>query len=145
MAQELKSNLQPNINDTLVYCLETSIAWLYIARSAFTDGFLATLSSCIGALRGLWGHWGALIRIGVVSNCWQCPSRPILWVVYISVTYWGDSITVCALMAGRTRLWLAHHPHPPPTHPPPIHDTRDITGAVKKLSQKPTVSNRWQR
>ena len=43
--------------------------------------------SCIGALQGLWGHWGALIRAGVVSNCRQCPSRPIQWVVYIFVTY----------------------------------------------------------
>ena len=43
MAQELKSNQQPNINDTLMHCLETSTTWLYIARSAFTDGFLPTL------------------------------------------------------------------------------------------------------
>ena len=31
--------------------------------------------------------WGAIIKIGVVSNCYQCPSRPILQIVYISV-YW---------------------------------------------------------
>ena len=43
MAQELKSNLQPNINDTLLHGLETSTVWLQIARSAFTDGFLPTL------------------------------------------------------------------------------------------------------
>ena len=30
MAQELKSNLQTNINDTLMHCLETSTAWLYM-------------------------------------------------------------------------------------------------------------------
>ena len=43
MAQELKSNLQPDINDTLMRYLETSTVWLYIARSAFTDGFLPTV------------------------------------------------------------------------------------------------------
>ena len=40
MAQELKSNLQPDINDTLMRYLETSIVWLYVARFAFTDCFL---------------------------------------------------------------------------------------------------------
>ena len=50
-------------------------------------------------------------------------------------------------MAAFARLRLATHPtplpppHPPPTSPPPIHDIRDITGAVKKLSQNLTVSN----
>ena len=39
MAQELKSNLQPNINDTLMHYLETSTVWLYTARSALTNGF----------------------------------------------------------------------------------------------------------
>ena len=119
--------------------LETSTAWLYIARSAFTDGFLLTLQSCISALQGLWGHWGALIIVGVVSNCWQCPSRPILWVVYISVTYWGDSTTACALMAESTHLRLAHPPpppNPPPSHPPLIHNSHDITEFVKKLYLK---------
>ena len=69
MAQELKSNLQPDINDTLMCYLETSTVWLYIARSDFTEGFLPTVQSRIRTLQGLWGHWGALIRVGVVSNC----------------------------------------------------------------------------
>ena len=69
MAQELKSNLKPNINDTLMHCLETSTVCLHIDGSAFTDDFLSTLYSRIGALQDLWGHWGALIRVGVVSNC----------------------------------------------------------------------------
>ena len=43
MAQELKSNLQPDINDTLMRYLETSTVWLYIARSAFSDGFFPTV------------------------------------------------------------------------------------------------------
>ena len=47
MAQELKSNLQPNINDTLMHYLETSTVWLYIARSAFTDGFLQIQSHIV--------------------------------------------------------------------------------------------------
>ena len=135
MTQELKSNLQPNTNDTLTRYLETSTVWLCIAKSGFTDSFLPTVQSHIGALLGLWGHWGALIRVGVVSNCWQCPSQSILWVVYISVIYWGDSTTLCILMAGIAHFRLATHPTTPPHHPPycsPLtHDIHDITGAVK--------------
>ena len=40
MAQELKLNLKPNINDTLMHCPE---ALAMIARSTFTDHFLPTL------------------------------------------------------------------------------------------------------
>ena len=43
MAKELKSNLQPDINDTIMRYLQTSTLWLYIARSAFTNGFLPTV------------------------------------------------------------------------------------------------------
>ena len=71
-AQELKSNLIPYSNDTLMCCPETSSTWLYIARSAFTDGILPTLWGRVCALQGLWGHWGALIMIDVVSKCCQC-------------------------------------------------------------------------
>ena len=43
---------------------------------------------------------------------------------------------------------LATHPHhltpPPPTRPPPISAIRDITGPVKKLSQKPAVNTARQ-
>ena len=35
-------------------------------------------------------------------------------------------------------------PHPPPTHPPPINAIRDITGPVKKLSQKPALNTARQ-
>ena len=35
-------------------------------------------------------------------------------------------------------------PHPPPTRPPPICAIRDITGPVKKLSQKPAVNTTRQ-
>ena len=43
-------------------------------------------------------------------------------------------------MAGFSRLRLATHPHPPP----PISAIRDITGPVKKLSQKPAVNTARQ-
>ena len=35
-------------------------------------------------------------------------------------------------------------PHPPPTRPPPINAIRDITGPVKKLSQKPALNTARQ-
>ena len=51
-------------------------------------------------------------------------------------------------MAAFARLRLATHPHhptpPPPTRPPPISAIRDITGPVKKLSQKPAVNTARQ-
>ena len=40
MAQELKFNLQPYINDTLMHCLEASTVWLYIgllSQMTFSD------------------------------------------------------------------------------------------------------------
>ena len=40
LAQKLKSNLKPNVNDTLIHCPETLTTLLQIARSAFTDDFL---------------------------------------------------------------------------------------------------------
>ena len=45
-------------------------------------------------------------------------------------------------MAGFAHLRLATHP--PPTRPPPISAIRDITGPVKKLSQKPAVNTARQ-
>ena len=47
-------------------------------------------------------------------------------------------------MAVFARQGLATHPHPPPTRPPPINAIRDITGPVKKLSQKPAVNTTRQ-
>ena len=95
------------------------------------------------------GHWGALIRIGVVPSCYQWPSRSILWIVYISVTYWGHSTTDCALTAVKSRLQVSHPPRPTPTplpstYLPLIHDTCDITGVVTMQSKKPAVNNEWQ-
>ena len=76
MAQELKSNLKPNINDTLIHCPEASTTWLLIARSTFTDSFLPSLLGhvAVGALQGMWNHWGTLIRMGGVPSCCQCSS-----------------------------------------------------------------------
>ena len=58
----------------------------------------------------------ALIRMCVVPNCSQRPSRPVLWIV-----------TVCATYTGHTVLL--------------IHVICDITVAVKKVTQNPAVLN----
>ena len=53
---------------------------------------------------------------------------------YIPAAYWEHSTTVCALMARRAHLRLAHPPPPPPPLPPThllISNTCDITGFVK--------------
>jgi len=40
---------------------DTATQLLYIRRSAFTDGFLSTLSSHVGPTQTLWGPWDALL------------------------------------------------------------------------------------
>ena len=93
---------------------ETSSAWLWIARSAFTDGFLPTLLNRAGALQGLLANWGALIRIGWVPSCCQRLSQSILLFVYIPVICWGHSTNVCDVMVGTPAPTM---PPPPPAHP----------------------------
>ena len=80
-----------------------------------------------------------LIRIGGMSDYCQCPSWPILWIVYISVVDRGHGTIVCVLMARKTHLPTSTSPVPshPPTHPF-IHDICDITGVVKS-SQKSSL------
>ena len=79
----------------------------------------------------------ALIRMCVVPNCSQRPSRPILWILTACATYWTHTTAVHVLMEGLTRLWLPTLPH----HPPHllIHSIRDITVTVKKVTQNPAV------
>ena len=87
------------------------------------SGLLSQMAFCrlpVGTLQDQRAHWGALIRIGCVPNCCQQLSRPILQFLYILVVCWEHSTTVCSLMAGFSRLWLATHPHhPTPPHPTP--------------------------
>ena len=87
-----------------------------MARSAFTGGLFPTLLNHIGPLQGVWGHWGALIRLHDVSGCCQRPSRPTMSTVAVSVPYWGHTAAVCLLVDGITRIRLPTRPHCPP-HP----------------------------
>ena len=74
--------------------------------------------------------------LGVVPNCSQRLSRPILWIVAVCATYWTHSTAACLLMVGLTH----HRPPTPATRPPPyIHAICDITNAVKKVAQNPAV------
>ena len=116
MAQELKSNLQPNINDTLMHCLETSTVWLYIVRSAFTDGFFAD------PVKPHWCITELVEPLGSTNQSWcgvklltmSISTHPVDCVHICHLL--RDGTTVGALMAGGIRLWLAHPPLPP-THP----------------------------
>ena len=84
----------------------------------------------------------ALIRMCVVPNCSQRPSRPVLWIVAVCVTYWTHTTAVCLLMVALARLRLPTHPrHPPiPAIPHPlIRVICDITVTVKKVAQNPAV------
>ena len=60
--------------------------------------------------------YGATGWIGAVPNCCWCQSQSLLWIVYISVTYWEHSTIVYALMVGRAHLRLDHPPPPPPLY-----------------------------
>ena len=109
-------------------------------------GLLSRMAFCQPCkLQVLLGHWGALTRIGCVSDCCQWPTWSILWFVYIPIICWKCSTTVCSPMAGRAGLGLAHPPPPLPTPLPPTHSLIsticDIARVVKKLSQKPAVNN----
>ena len=137
MAQELKSNLKPNFNDTLMHCPEASTTWLQIARSAFTDSFFQPCKMALVHYRAC-EVTGEIIRIGEVPSCCQWSSQSILWIVYISVTYWGHSTTVCALMVGIACLQLPHL-LPPPT---PTWHPWYYRGC--KISQKLAVNTAWQ-
>ena len=106
----------------------------------------AFCQSCKAVLVHYRSCW-VLIRIVCVPDCCKWPSQSIQWFVYIPVTYREHSTTVCGLMTGRAHLQLPAHPHHPQPLPPIhpfINDTHDITGIVKKLSQKPAVNTAWQ-
>ena len=71
-----------------------------MASSAFRGGLFSTLQNHVGPLQGVWGHWGALIRLHGVSSCCQLqrPSRPTMSTVAVSVPYWGNTAAVCLLV-----------------------------------------------
>ena len=102
------------------------------SQVCFHGLLFSSLSDHEGALLVLWGHWMALIRVCVVPNCSQRLSRPVLWIVTVSVTYWTHTAVVSVLTVPLTRLRLPTLPLQPPAH----HLKRaisDITVAVKKL------------
>ena len=92
-------------------------------------------------LHGVWCHWGALIRLQVVSNCSQRPSCPDMYTVAIFVLYSTYSGSFSVPVDGLTRLRLPTHPaHPQhPPRPPPIELIHDIGGVQKKESKNPAV------
>ena len=99
-----------------------------------------------------WCITGPTGPLGSTNQNWLCAkllqwlSQSILWFMYIPVICWEHSTTVCSLMAVIARLRLATHAHHPTplTHPSPISDICDITGPVKKLSQKPAANTARQ-
>ena len=70
---------------------------------------------------------------GVVPNCTQPLSWPILWIVTVGVTYWTHTVVVRVLVVPLTRLRLSTHPRPLPPAYSLIRAICDITVAMKKL------------
>ena len=66
-----------------------------MAKFALTNVFLPALSNYEEALQGLWSQWVASIRMCIVPTCWQWLSQPILWIVFVSVTYWRYYVQYC--------------------------------------------------
>ena len=64
---------------------DTPMTGLQIARSTFTGSISLTLLIHNGPLQRIRCHWGALIRLHVVSNCLQRPSWPDMYTVAVSV------------------------------------------------------------
>ena len=94
------------------------------------------LSDHDSPLRGVWCHWGALIRLHVVliASCFQRPSCPDMYTVAVFVLYSTHSGSFSQPVDGLTRLRL-------PTCPSPtsIELIHDIGGVQKKVSQNPAV------
>ena len=117
------------ITSTVVSRHGNSIA--IMARSAFTDSFLPTLSSHEESQQSLRSHWGVLLR---QMGCQSAPS------VHHPGLFYGLSQLWLFLSTTEQTAWLpvfsdclAHSPTPPL-----ICDTHDIP----KASQKPAISTR---
>ena len=130
MAQELKSNFQPDINDTLMRYLETSTVWLTIhSQVCFHRWLFADL------VKPHWCITGPVGPLGRTNQSW-CGVKLLTMSV---LTHPVGCVHICHLLRrqyhsmhpnGRFFLPPACHP-PPPTCPPPIHEIHDITGTVK--------------
>jgi len=129
-AQELKSILLLIIIATLKHCPGTVTQLLYIRKSAFTGGFLPTLSSHAGPTQILWGHWGALIGWPVVPN----RSTRHLFSLWYGEGYCGHLSDPLYIQLGRLCL-LASLTHPP-SSPPPLYAALVILEDVFKTSLK---------
>ena len=121
MAQELKSNLQPNINDTLMHCLETSTVWLYIARSVYRRLFA-------DRVKPRWCITGPVGPLGSTNQSW-CGIK--LLTISVS-THPVDCVHICHLLRGQHHCLHPNgreNPLPacPPTHPTPSHPPTPYT------------------
>ena len=89
ITQEVKSSLWLNMKATLhgQHYQDTPMTGLKIARSAITGSIFLTLPIHDSPLWGIWCHWGALIRMHVVSSCCQRLSWPDKYTVAVFLLY----------------------------------------------------------
>ena len=87
-------------------------------------------SDPVNPWRSMWCHWGALIRLYVVSASCHRPSSPGRYTVVVFVFHWAQNGWFSVPRAPLARLRLpptpTTTPHPPPAHPPPIELIPDI-------------------
>ena len=144
MVQELKSNLQPNINDTLMHSLSRDINCVAIHSQVCFHRWLF-----YNPVKLYWCITGLVGPLGSTNQSW-CGVK--LLSMFVS-THPVGCAHICHLLRAQRHYRCPNGREgppstcpptlSPPTHPPPIHDACDITGVVKKLSQKPTVSITW--
>ena len=109
MAQELKSSLQPNINDILMHYLETSTVWLYIAKVCFHRWLFANTVKPHLYITGLVGP------LGSTNQSW-CGVKLLTMSV---LTHPVVCVHVCHLLRGQHHCWCPNgKENPPPACPP---------------------------
>ena len=119
-AQELKSNLKPNVNDTLIHCPETSNTWLDSQVCFHRQLFADPVKSCwcitvpvepLGSTNQIW--WGAKLlpmfyywlhyNYGPLVHCWSS----LAYTLYYNHSLSQNTITIqmwCHIMLTGTYI-----------------------------------------
>ena len=142
-AQELKSNLINDNIDTLAHASSRNIKYMAIdSQVCFHRWFFAN------PVKPSWCITGPVEPLGC-TNQNRCGIKLL---PMSTSTYPVDYIHLCHLLRAQHYCLCSNGREDPPLACPPtpttfcplIHDTHDITGVVKKLSQKPAVTTAQQ-
>ena len=136
LAQELKSNLKPNINDTLMHCQETPSTCKAIDNQVCFHRWLFA-----NPVKQHWCITGTVEPLGSTNQSWLAAKLLPMSVLIYPV----DCVHFCHLLRTQHHclfpndwenppLAFPSTPTTPISLPPTIHDTYDITAVVKNSS-----------